>query len=322
MYNISYKYKSGLVFIIKLLIVGLAFYFIAIKISDNKTLTNTTFINRLQENILNSYSIILILFSFTLINWFLEIIKWQTLVSTIKQINFFEASKQSLSSLTASLLTPNRIGEYGAKAIYYPKFDRPRILILNFLGNFSQMTTTICFGILGLILFEKKLYNPIKTNPLIWFIFGLISLFFIVFISKKYWIKYWVKFLLHFKSIPKNIHKKNLFLSAFRYIVFSHQFYFLLMVFGVEIDYTTAMPIIFSMYFIASIIPGFVIFDWIIKGSVAVSLFDIYGINEIIILSITSLMWLLNFALPSVLGSYFVLTFKSDHLILQENQIV
>ncbi|MCF6224117.1 MAG: flippase-like domain-containing protein [Flavobacteriaceae bacterium] len=322
MYNISYKYKSWLVFIIKLLIVGLAFYFITLKISDNKTLTNTTFINRLQENILNSYSLILVLFLFTLINWFLEIIKWQTLVSTIKQISFFESCKQSLSSLTASLITPNRIGEYGAKAIYYPKLERPRVLILNFLGNFGQMTATICFGVLGFIFFEEKLYGPIKIDSMIRIFLGITSLFFMLFILKKYWVKYWVKFLIHFKSIPKRIHKKNLILSAFRYLVFSHQFYFLLIIFEAEIDYGTAMPIIFSMYFIASIIPGFVIFDWIIKGSIAVSLFDIYGINEIIILSITSLMWLLNFALPSVLGSYFVLTYKSKNLILQENQIV
>ncbi len=300
----------------------MAFYFIAVKIADNKTLTNTNFINGIQENIFNNYSIILILFLFTIINWFLEIIKWQTLVSTIKQINIFEASKQSLSSLTASLLTPNRIGEYGAKAIYYSKFERPQVLILNFLGNFSQMATTICFGVLGFVFFEEKLYSSIKIDSMIWIFLGIMSLFSMLLILKRYWVKYWVKFLMHFKSIPKNIHKKNLILSAFRYLAFSHQFYFLLMVFGAEIDYSTAMPIIFSMYFIASIIPGFVIFDWIIKGSVAVSLFEIYGINEIIILRITSLMWLLNFALPSVLGSYFVLTFKSDHLMLQENQIV
>ena len=79
--------------------------------------------------------------------------------------------------------------------------------------------------------------------------------------------------------------------------------------------------LIFVMYFIASVIPGFVIFDWLIKGSVAVSLFGIYEINEIVILSIISFMWLLNFALPAVIGSYYVLTFDKIPLLLKENTI-
>lgn len=321
MYNIFNKYKSGLIFFIKLIIVGAAFYFITFKISDNETLTNTSFLNRLQENILNSYSILLIIILFTLVNWFLEIIKWQTLVSTIKSITLFEASKQSLSSLTASLLTPSRIGEYGAKAIYYPKFERPRVLVLNFLGNTGQMITTIIFGMIGLFFFKESLSITLRINSLKWIVFAVITLFIFVSITKKYWMKYWIKFFNHIQSIPNKIHKKNLLFSILRYLIFSHQFYFLLMIFGAEINYSTAMPIIFTMYFISSIIPSFVIFDWIIKGSIAVSLFNLYGINEIIILSITSLMWLLNFALPSVIGSYFVLTFKSENLILNKNEI-
>jgi len=321
MYNIFNKYKSGFIFFIKLLIVGAAFYFITIKIADNKTLTNAQFLNRLQENILNSYSVLLILILFTLVNWLLEITKWKILVSTIKSITLFEASKQSLSSLTASLLTPNRIGEYGAKAIYYPKFERRSVLILNLIGNLSQMIATIFFGIIGLFLFEENLSIPIINNSLKWIVFASISLFIIVLILKKYWVKYSLKILTDFKSITNKIHAKNLTLSFIRYLVFSHQFYFLLMIFGTEINYSTAMPIIFAMYFISSITPSFVIFDWLIKGSVAVSLFNLYGINEIIILSITSLMWLLNFAIPSVIGSYFVLTFKSENFILNENKI-
>jgi len=93
------------------------------------------------------------------------------------------------------------------------------------------------------------------------------------------------------------------------------------MIFGVDIDYLIAMPIIFSMYFISSIIPGFVIFDWLIKGSVAVSIFSIYGINEILILSITSIMWILNFAIPTIIGSYFVITFNKDPILLKESEI-
>ena len=70
------------------------------------------------------------------------------------------------------------------------------------------------------------------------------------------------------------------------------------------------MIVITSMYLLASIIPSIFIFDVVIKGSVAVYLFSIVGVNELTVLCIVTLMWLLNFVTPSVFGSYYVLNFN------------
>ena len=77
-----------------------------------------------------------------------------------------------------------------------------------------------------------------------------------------------------------------------------------------ELNYLDAMVLITSMYFLASIIPTISIFDVIIKGSVAVFVFSYANIDELHMLSIITLMWILNFAIPSILGSYYVLKFK------------
>ena len=95
----------------------------------------------------------LFFYSITIFNWFFEILKWRILVSTIKKISFFEALEQSLGGLTASLITPNRIGDYGAKAIYFEKQYRKRIVFLNLMGNVSQMTITTILGIIGVVIF-------------------------------------------------------------------------------------------------------------------------------------------------------------------------
>lgn len=321
MYNNLYKYKSVLILIIKLLIISGAFYYISNRIINNNALNNSDFLTFLQLNVLNDYSVILTIVLFSIINWSLEIVKWKILVSSITDISLYKSLEQSLSSLTASLLTPNRIGEYGAKAIYYPKYKRSKIILLTFLGNFSQMSITVFFGIFGLIFLINLPHFFINK-----FIFqSIVLIIFIGFISiilfKKYLNSYWQKFIFSINDIPINIHFRNFLFSFLRYLIFSHQFYFIIMVFGGEIDYLSAMPIIFSMYFIASIIPGFVIFDWLIKGSVAVSLFSVLGVNELIIVSTTSLMWLLNFAFPSIIGSYFVLSFSSSFSSLKENRI-
>ena len=314
------KYKSTFILIVKLLIVSGAYFFISHKITYNEVVSSTKFLTLLRTNILSNSTIIIIVFLFTISNWLLEITKWKTLVSTIYNISFYEASKQSLSSLTASLLTPNRIGEYGAKAIYYSKKERYKIMFLNLIGNINQMAATILFGVFGLIF----LYTDLPSNIKIYLFYITIIVCFFVFISfftlKNIIKKYTIKFIYLFHRIPYKIHLKTFCLSSLKYVIFSHQFYFLLISFGINLDYFIAMQIIFAMYLIASIIPSFVFFDWLIKGSVAVTLFSVFGVNEILILSITSIMWLLNFALPSIIGSYFVLTFaKPKEILIREN---
>ncbi|MBQ0788798.1 MAG: flippase-like domain-containing protein, partial [Oceanihabitans sp.] len=112
------------------------------------------------------------------------------------------------------------------------------------------------------------------------------------------------------KNISLKIKVSTFVLSLLRYLVFSFQFYFLLGIFGVELSYSQAMIAITSMYLISSVIPSIFIFDVIIKGSIAVYLFTKVGVNEFTILSIILLMWILNFVIPSILGSFYVITFK------------
>ena len=99
-------------------------------------------------------------------------------------------------------------------------------------------------------------------------------------------------------------------LSTLRYLVFSYQFFFLMSLFEIELGYLESMSIISSMYILSSVIPSIFIFDVVVKSGVAVYLFSFVGVDEIIVLSITTLMWLFNFVLPSILGSYHVLNFN------------
>jgi len=312
MYNIYQKYRSIIIILVKLLVVGAAFYFISQKILQAKTNDPYGFMQLLDKSFFIHPIIIFSVLGFTLANWFFEILKWKSLVSSVKNISFFEAYKQSTSSLTASLLTPNRIGEYGAKAIYYAGYQRKKVMFLNLIGNLSQMFMTLIFGITGFVVLYKHLHFTVNLQYLNvnWMVVIILFTGLLIYRFKDYfWNTIVLKLFEYFKTIPSKDQKNSLKYSLIRYLIFSHQFYFLLMVFGVEMDYFTAMGAIFSMYFIASIIPSFVAFDFIVKGSIAISVFGLFGIPEMIVLGITTLMWLLNFALPAVIGSYYVFTF-------------
>ncbi|MEY2703467.1 MAG: hypothetical protein RLY43_2106, partial [Bacteroidota bacterium] len=94
---------------------------------------------------------LVILFLFSFGNRFLEILKWQNLASFVRAITIGEASKQVLAALTAGLFTPNGIGEYAGKAMYYNKKNTKKIIFLNLICNGIQMLLAITFGLLSLI---------------------------------------------------------------------------------------------------------------------------------------------------------------------------
>ena len=310
--SISYKSKQFLWLVFKLLIVILCGYFIYDVLTKNEELKIDTFYSFLLGFNVFSIKNILFLLIFTFFNWFLEIRKWEILANTIKSISWSNAAKQSLASLSFSLITPNRIGEYGAKAIYFEKSQRKNVLLLNFIGNFYQLFVTLFIGFIGLLYLKTKLKNIIsEINYDIISGILIFSVFTLTLLTLTTWFKELRrKFLVRFDFLTRKLNAQIAFLSLFRYLIFSHQFYFLLIIFNIDISYLDAMAGISSMYFLSSIVPMLSLFDFALKGSIALLVFGIFEINPIIILSITTLMWILNFALPAMVGSYFVLRFK------------
>ncbi|WP_040280377.1 lysylphosphatidylglycerol synthase domain-containing protein [Psychroserpens damuponensis] len=321
--GLPYKTKQFFFVLIKLSIVVGAFYFIYHKLTHNDDLDFHDFIHFLNKNDVFSFKNISILLFLSIFNWFFEILKWKNLVSFLTTISFKTALEQSLGALTASLFTPNRIGEYGAKAMYFKTDLRKKVMLLNLIGNMMQMTITVIFGCIGLYVMHSTYnldINYFKMSRVLFIVVVIIGFAFLGFRQNTFKIKGLSieKLKSFFRDLPFKIQLTAFGLSMLRYLMFSFQFYMLLIIFGVDILYLQAMMVITSMYILSSIIPSIFIFDVIIKGSVAVYLFSIIDVNELTILSIIMVMWLLNFVLPSIFGSYYVLNFnlpKTDNTL-------
>ena len=303
MFSISHKTKQFLVLAVKILIVVGAFYFIYKQLADNDKLDWQKFMVLFQKN-QSVLGILFILFlSFT--NRFLEILKWQNLVSSFKIITIGEASKQVLAALTAGIFTPNGVGEYAGKALYFEKSQTKQIVFLNLICNGIQLILTVVLGTIGLFILGYRFWVLVILIAL----FGFLAL---GFISKRIKLKgYSLENLISkINEIPKAIHRKNMLLGIARYITFSHQYYFLFLAFDVHLPYFKLMATIVTVYFLASSLPNFQFLDFAIKGSVGVYFFGLLGVNEWIVIFITTLMWFLNVVIPVIMGSYFVLKFK------------
>ncbi|GAB1858693.1 lysylphosphatidylglycerol synthase domain-containing protein [Flavobacteriaceae bacterium MHTCC 0001] len=314
-YSVPYKTKQFFFVLVKLSIVAGAAYFIYNKLTQNSALHFSSFVQFTSKNGVFTLKNIFFLMLLSIFNWFLEILKWQSLVNPIQNINFKNALEQSLGALTASLFTPNRIGEYGAKAMYFKVPIRKHIMLVNLMGNMMQMGITVVLGCIGLVAVTSTYDIPINYLKIGKFGITVLTLIIIaIFVStqsrlkiKGFSIKRISSFILAF---PKKKLITGIILALARYVVFSFQLFFILQLLQVNLSYIEAMKGITTMYLIASVIPSIFIFDVIVKGSVAVYIFSFLGVNPLAVLCATTLMWLLNFAIPSCFGSFYVLNFK------------
>ena len=312
MIALSYKSKQYGLIALKVLILMGTFGYIYLKIAQNESISFSEFIVTIRDR---QSTLILLFFGFATANWFFEILKWQTVISPVKKLSLTEAARQSLAALTVSLATPNRIGEYGAKAYFFAPDKRKQVLLLNFFSNFSQMGITCIFGFYGLVYVMGNFGLSISITNSVLVILALI--FFgitgYIFKEKELIVKGLSigKILRYTKNLPMGLKVKTILFSLLRYLIFSSLFYFLLNFFGTEINTYETMPIIFAMYLLASVIPTIFIFDVVIRGGIAVWLFSMAGIPECPVLCTVLAMWLLNFVIPAIWGSFYVVTHRN-----------
>lgn len=308
---LSPKIKHLLVLIAKIVIVVGAFYFIYNQLMNNEQVDWHEFKRIIIEK--QSFTALALLLLLTFLNRFLEILKWQNLIQLVKKISVWQATQQVLSAITVAIFTPNGIGEYAGKALYYDKKDSGRVIFLNLICNGIQMLLTIVIGIFGLLYLNSQ-YKMMGWDK-VFIGFCLLSLTIgIILFTKKISVRgYSIEVLFKkINEIPKLIHQKNIFLALCRYSCFTLQYYILYRMFDIEVPVLLLLSAVTSVYFLSSSLPTFQIFDFAIKGSVAVFIFGIIGVNDWIVVFISTIIWLLNIVVPVSIGSIFVFKYKPE----------
>ena len=313
MFTVSRKAKQFLVLIAKLLIVGGAFYFIYDRIAQNDQLDWGRLTHAITRS--GSWFIIAVIILLSFLNRFLEILKWQNLIASFKVIAAGKAAEQVLASLTAGMFTPNGVGEYAAKALYYPKSQAKNIVFLNLICNGAQLIIAVFAGLAGLLAFNT-LYTIVPGSILFIIITALAAVIVVVFASRKITVRGYSiqRFFQNINAIPGYILRKNALLAVARYLSIVHQHYFIFVLFGVHLPYLVMISAIAGVYFLGSSLPTFQFLDFAVRGSVAVYFFGIPGVNEWIVVFAATLQWLLNIVIPVILGSYFVFRFKPERV--------
>ncbi len=269
--------------------------------------------------------VIIIVLLLMILNWFTEASKWKFILNKVEKISNKIALKAVFSGVTLAIFTPNRIGELGGRVFVLQPKNRIKGVLASSVGSLSQLNITVFMGIIGislLALFYGEEFLPTQENIIIFIsIFIILLAFLLLFLY--FSINKISDFILKFKFLKKHENKigffkefnfsqlaKILAFSLFRYIIFTTQFYLLLIFFEVEINIFEAYISIASIYLIINIIPSIVLSDIGVRGSVSIFIFGIFSQAEGGIFLSSTFLWLINLVVPAIIGSFVLIISK------------
>jgi hypothetical protein len=247
--------------LLRLVIMGLSFWFLYDQLAHKNILSDImhqfkmTSIDNGHRNLMWLVMLLLPL------NLSLEAFKWKTLIDKLEKVSFNRAFTAVLSGISVSMIMPNRVGDYLGRVFILEKESHIKGILVTIIGSLSQLLTTFIVGSIALV-FSLNLFFDFDFSIHAGFSFGLMLLIFslLTVALLLYFNVGLLKFLMA-GIFPRRKEKllryadvfslytrlellKVLLLSMLRYLVFSMQFYLLLLITGCEIAYPEALMLI------------------------------------------------------------------------------
>jgi hypothetical protein len=258
------------------------------------------------------------------LNWFIESLKWKLLIDRIQLINYTKSLKAVIAGITVGIATPNRIGEIGGRILFIDKEKRNHGIIATWIGSFSQFITTITTGIIGVILIlffypdlihSSELINKLTLALLLVFLVLIIWLFFNInklkpLLRKIPFLKAKIYQLNSLSDTPNSILLKLLFLSLVRFSIFSFQYFLLLLFFNVEISIFNSFISVSLVYLFTTLMPTTTLAELGVRSSLAIFFIGSFSQNIPGIVFSSFTLWIINLAIPAIIGSVFLIKNK------------
>ena len=281
--------------------------------------------NMILQNALNSPQRVLFIVTALLIpvNWGFEAKKWQLLASKVEPTTFIRAYRAVMVGLTLGFITPNRLGDYAGRVLELKSRKRLEAIGAIFIGRFCQLVATVLVGSVGLLYFIVRFYGAsypavaVSLTVLLLLMSGAMLLLLynarvmVAIVSAVKVLRRLVPYVAIVASYSSKEVSKLLLLSLGRYAVFMGQFILLLVLFDVDLSLVQYISGVAGTFFLKSIVPSVTLLsDLGVRELSAMYLFGLLGQERLQVLSASLSLWLLNIAVPSAVGLYFVLRLR------------
>lgn len=302
---------------VKIVIVLLGVWILYKKLFHNQNITQLW--TDIKTSVITTNNIILTSLALLLvpINIYLEGIKWKFQLKPIENISNWKSFLSIFTGITAGMFFPNRMGNFLGRIFMLEKGDRIKAAMVTIVGGMGQMIATVSIGLIASIFFVKK-HLVLLTIAVILIIVTLLIMYFNIqflkyfqfLIPKKYKEKTKEYFEI-FSLYNKEELFKILAISFLRYFLYTFQFVLLIWAFNVPLTYFKAMIPISLTYILMMVIPFITITEIAVRGSVSIFVFEkwfiINNISDsylIMVFSASSLLWIFNIAIPSIIGLF------------------
>lgn len=254
------------------------------------------------------YWLVMLVWLLMSVNWIIEAIKWQLATKHLQNISIWDSLKGVLMGVSVSLIMPNRTGEFVGKILVLERDNRVRGVLASMLTSISQLLMTLIFGVMGMFLFQMK---EITLTGNYLFISGVLllalTLFYFIFPTLfRRLIHFLPDKFVNFLSFLKNYRFSDLMLLIFwsfvRYIVFVFQLYLLFVFFGMSLNVFDFCLNASVSFLLTTIIPTTSFTELFVRNQVGLMLFENMVIHDEVIVASFSALWIINIAIPALIG--------------------
>jgi hypothetical protein len=245
------------------------------------------------------------------LNWWTEWRKW-TLSLECADIKSETSTNfhSFLAGMITGMLTPNLLGNFIGRVLYFERKYRIQLTLLTFIGSMSQFVITMLVGALGIILLQKMPFTN-GLGALTFIIISTVSLASLFFYFRLEWLlkfirkRTFVERLLTILSKNKYIRLRMLILALMRHVVFTLQFACVLYAFGIDINVKSILWI-WQFYFWITLAPSLLLGKLGVRESIAVWVFVAAGMDELSVVLSAFSIWVMNLFVPTVLSLIFL----------------
>lgn len=252
------------------------------------------------------------------VNWYTETCKWHLLIPSDEKLSQGKAFRAVCAGVAVSLFTPNRMGEYGGRILFLSPKNQAQGIMANLLGNAAQLLVIFAIGLPAAVIYFYGLPGEQPgwlgwmlapalgaTGALAWIYFN-ISL--IGSRATEWPMPVFVKKTLKKWQLLQHCNKKQLsdvlYWALLRFIVYTLQYWFFLLYFGVHTEVLTAIAGIATLYLLQTSLPLPPLTGLLTRGNLAIQIWAPFHADPAACLGATFGLWILNLIVPALFGTF------------------
>jgi uncharacterized membrane protein YbhN (UPF0104 family) len=250
------------------------------------------------------------------VNIALEVSKWRVLLRTTSDPSFGDALGSILAGYSLGLFTPGRAGDYAGRILYL-KSDGIQTAVQTVVDRLISMSVYVGIGLIALFAsFNVGIITFSPSWAYVAVIGGLFAILLIALVARPA-VFYrllsrasasdkWTGGIAFMRNLGRRESLRLLLLSTLRYGVFTSQ----LVVLVVACGGGSSVPLMYVcaslVFLVKTMVPSFTFADLGIRETAAIFFFGLVGVDPLVALNASLMLFALNLVVPAICGAAFL----------------